>query len=157
MVKAEATSLWSYCADKGCETTLCGRDGNISNIYLFKSCDVPMLKLFQTTEPSNAEYRGHSEACVTVPTVHCVSESSSPVTDDWPHDTSVRAAEKIKLLQFCLQLQGAAGHCPSLWTNIGGQKFSKHRPSGPMLSISQNVRLSVRRSVCLSVCLSVHF
>ena len=26
--------------------------------------------------------------------------------------------------------------------------FSKHRPSGPMLSISQNVRLSVRLSVC---------
>ena len=25
--------------------------------------------------------------------------------------------------------------------------FSKHRPSGPMLSISQNVRLSVRLSV----------
>ena len=31
--------------------------------------------------------------------------------------------------------------------------FSKHRPSGPMLSISRNVRLCVR----LSVCLSVHF
>jgi hypothetical protein len=31
--------------------------------------------------------------------------------------------------------------------------FSKHRPSGPMLSISRNVRLSV----CLSVCVSVHF
>ena len=30
--------------------------------------------------------------------------------------------------------------------------FSKHRPSGPMLSISWNVRLSVRVSVCLSVC-----
>ena len=30
-------------------------------------------------------------------------------------------------------------------------KFSKHRPSGPMLSISRNVRLSV----CLSVCPSV--
>ena len=30
--------------------------------------------------------------------------------------------------------------------------FSKHRPSGPMLSISRNVRLSVCRSVCLSVC-----
>ena len=29
--------------------------------------------------------------------------------------------------------------------------FSKHRPSGPMLSISQNVRLSV----CLSVCMFV--
>ena len=33
-----------------------------------------------------------------------------------------------------------------------GWSFSKHRPSGPMLSISRNVRLSV----CLSVCLSVH-
>ena len=31
--------------------------------------------------------------------------------------------------------------------------FSKHRPSGPMLSISQNVRLSVCPSVCPSVCL----
>ena len=31
--------------------------------------------------------------------------------------------------------------------------FSKHRPSGPMLSISQNVR----PCVCLSVCVSVHF
>ena len=30
--------------------------------------------------------------------------------------------------------------------------FLKHRPSGPMLSISRNVRLSVRLSVCLSVC-----
>ena len=30
--------------------------------------------------------------------------------------------------------------------------FSKHLPSGPMLSISQNVRLSVRLCVCLSVC-----
>ena len=30
-------------------------------------------------------------------------------------------------------------------------RFSKHRPSGPMLSISQNVRLSV----CLYVCLFV--
>ena len=30
--------------------------------------------------------------------------------------------------------------------------FSKHRPSGPMLSISRNVRLSVCPSVRLSVC-----
>ena len=30
--------------------------------------------------------------------------------------------------------------------------FSKHRPSGPMLSISRNVRLSVRPCVRLSVC-----
>ena len=33
--------------------------------------------------------------------------------------------------------------------------FSKHRPSGPMLSISRFVRLCVCPSVCLSVCLSV--
>ena len=35
----------------------------------------------------------------------------------------------------------------------GGRRdfFSKHRPSGPMLSISRFIRLSV----CLSVCLSV--
>ena len=31
-------------------------------------------------------------------------------------------------------------------------KFSKHRPFGPMLSISRNVRPSVRMSVCLCVC-----
>ena len=31
--------------------------------------------------------------------------------------------------------------------------FSKHRPSGPMLSISRNVRVCV----CLSVCVCVHF
>ena len=35
--------------------------------------------------------------------------------------------------------------------------FSKHRPSGPMLSISRNVRLSVRLFVRLSVCLCVQF
>ena len=33
--------------------------------------------------------------------------------------------------------------------------FSKHRLSGPMLSISRNVPLRVRVSVCPSVCLSV--
>ena len=32
-------------------------------------------------------------------------------------------------------------------------EFLKHRPSGPMLSTSQNVRLSVHLSVCPSVCL----
>ena len=35
--------------------------------------------------------------------------------------------------------------------NIHTKEFSKHRPSGPMLSISQNVRLSVRLCVRLSV------
>ena len=34
----------------------------------------------------------------------------------------------------------------------GGVNFSKHPPSGPMLSISQNFRLSVRLFVRLSVC-----
>ena len=33
-------------------------------------------------------------------------------------------------------------------SKIGFKRFSKHRPSGPMLSISQNVRLFV----CLCVC-----
>ena len=33
------------------------------------------------------------------------------------------------------------------WT----QKFSKHRPSGPMLSISRDVRLCVCVSVCVCV------
>ena len=31
-------------------------------------------------------------------------------------------------------------------------KFSKHRPSGPMLSLSQNVHMCVCLSVCVSVC-----
>ena len=31
-------------------------------------------------------------------------------------------------------------------------QFSKHRPSGPMLSISQNVHMFVCVCVCLSVC-----
>ena len=33
------------------------------------------------------------------------------------------------------------------------RQFSKHRPSGLILSISRNVHISV----CVSVCLSVHF
>ena len=41
-------------------------------------------------------------------------------------------------------------------------RFSKHRPSGPMLwgpmlSISRNVHMFLCLCVCLSVCLSVHF
>ena len=49
---------------------------------------------------------------------------------------------------------------PFLWQKAQGAemflgvfKFSKHLPSGPMLSISRNVRLSVR----LCVCVCVHF
>ena len=43
------------------------------------------------------------------------------------------------------------------WRNINIQCFmttcfSKHRPSGPMLSISQFVHMFVCLSVCLSVC-----
>ena len=43
------------------------------------------------------------------------------------------------------------------WKNARKQyryhvNFSKHRPSGPMLSISRNVRPFVCLSVCLSVC-----
>ena len=39
------------------------------------------------------------------------------------------------------------------WSLIHGlSRFSKHPPSGPMLSISQNVRPSVCTSVCVSVC-----
>ena len=34
----------------------------------------------------------------------------------------------------------------------GGSNFSKQPPSGPMLSISQNVRSCVCLSVCMSVC-----
>ena len=36
-------------------------------------------------------------------------------------------------------------------TTKNGSTFSKHRPSGPMLSINQNVRLSVDLSVDPSV------
>ena len=36
--------------------------------------------------------------------------------------------------------------------NFSDRNFSKHRPSGPMLSIRRNVRLCVCPSVCLSVC-----
>ena len=48
--------------------------------------------------------------------------------------------------------------CTTICTNLNFRnrdlsKFSKHRPSGPMLSISQDIRLSVRLSVCLFVCL----
>ena len=40
------------------------------------------------------------------------------------------------------------------WTfvTVHFKSFSKHRPSGPMLSISRNVRPSVCLFVCLSVC-----
>ena len=37
-------------------------------------------------------------------------------------------------------------------TYLTMKTFSKHRPSGPMLSISRNVRPSVRVCVCPSVC-----
>ena len=44
------------------------------------------------------------------------------------------------------------GHRPNTKLHYSPNKFSKHRPSGPMLSISRNVRLSVCPSVCLCVC-----
>ena len=47
--------------------------------------------------------------------------------------------------------------CLSLLSYHAASLFSKHRPSGPMLSLSQNVHISVCLSVCLFVCLSVHF
>ena len=39
-----------------------------------------------------------------------------------------------------------------LTSTIATVAFSKHRPSGPMLSISRNVRLSVCLSVCVFFC-----
>ena len=48
-----------------------------------------------------------------------------------------------------------AGHSSVMlgwsWTNLSvlGCQFSKHRPSGPMLSISQNVHMCVCVFVCL--------
>ena len=57
----------------------------------------------------------------------------------------IGATNRIGLEMLCLPFAG----------------FSKHRLSGPMLSISRFVRpsvcTSVSLSVCLSVCLSVHF
>ena len=43
-------------------------------------------------------------------------------------------------------------HCAGILIPGGQCPFSKHRPSGPMLSISRNVLMFVRVSVCLSVC-----
>ena len=40
----------------------------------------------------------------------------------------------------------------SFWYRAQFGLFSKHRPSGPMLSISRNVRLCVCPSVCPCVC-----
>ena len=60
----------------------------------------------------------------------------------------------IKLIKI-----GLAGRPlgPTLCLWWPANKFSKHRPCGPMLSISRFVRLSVCLSVCVSVCLCVHF
>ena len=57
----------------------------------------------------------------------------------------------MKTLIYQTQAAGVVGR------GSGRQKwdvshFSKHRPSGPMLSISQNVHMFVCLSVCLSVC-----
>ena len=49
---------------------------------------------------------------------------------------------------FSLFLRIFCDICLNMFVN----QFSKHRPSGPMLYISQNVRLSVCPSVRLSVC-----
>ena len=56
-------------------------------------------------------------------------------------------------LQNYIQVQSGHNHNIYLANTISHQKgfFSKHRPSGPMLSISRNIRLSV----CLSVRLCV--
>ena len=48
--------------------------------------------------------------------------------------------------------EGGSGYCWTHWQNGYKCRFSKHRPSGPMLSISRNVRLSVHVFVRLSVC-----
>ena len=46
----------------------------------------------------------------------------------------------------------STGPTPSSFRFGSSEIFSKHRPSGPMLSISQNVRLSVCLSVRVCVC-----
>ena len=57
---------------------------------------------------------------------------------------------KHNLACFYLVIQvGQTDIKKKLWTDAN---FSKHRPSGPMLSISQNVRLSVRVFVRVFVC-----
>ena len=56
---------------------------------------------------------------------------------------------RVKVLRDCPKQRGFSQFLQCLYLDC----FSKHRPSGPMLSISRNVRLSV----CPSVCVSVHF
>ena len=54
----------------------------------------------------------------------------------------------------CSDLHWTAGFTHTLHPSaLTCTAFSKHQPSGPMLSISRNVRLSVCLWVCVSVCL----
>ena len=64
---------------------------------------------------------------------------------------SLQALLLISTAVLCLTL--IAILCPAYSKFPAFDHFSKHRPSGPMLSISRFVHMSV----CLSVCLSVHF
>ena len=58
---------------------------------------------------------------------------------------SPKEEEKSLCVFFCIGASISIGREIRCLPYAG---FSKHRPSGPMLSISRNVRLSVRLSVC---------
>ena len=61
----------------------------------------------------------------------------------------------LKVMVLPLIYQVATDVCEEPLTTTNIFYFSKHWPSGPMLSISRNVHMFVCVSVCLSVCLSV--
>ena len=68
-------------------------------------------------------------------------------------------SEKCSVCSVCSQclklsfIWPCKSECQAGFSHQNADIFSKHRPSGPMLSISPNVRLSVRPSVRLCVCL----
>ena len=61
----------------------------------------------------------------------------------------------LSMIIFLLNMNGFFLNMNGFVLNMIG--FSKLRPSGPMLSISQNVCLRVRLCVCLSVCLLLRY
>ena len=66
-----------------------------------------------------------------------------------PHVTNVPTWPLFFMLNYILYLQVTSWINCLMWPMLLQDQFSKHRPSGPMLSISQNVRLCVRVFVCV--------
>ena len=69
---------------------------------------------------------------------------------DWSQATALSPGLK-SLIQ--VGKAGLKGNYAFFFKSFFSFKFSKHRPSGPMLSISQNVHMCVCLCVCVSVCL----